>query len=169
MVTFVITQEEVTSNYTNVEEDIRAKKTARDKLDNIIWTAEKFSQKIQSHHVFWKISRNYLRFKELEKVTCQSSSLVSSLSLSNLFTTVTPELSQEPSTFSPSVVHINFFSLQLCPQTCVSKPIKVSDEQRDLPSKSPTFQDPLVMFSIGHWSQTTHLSAHFFIHKMETV
>lgn len=53
------------------------------------------------------------------------SSLVSSLSLSDLFTTIALELSLEPPTFSPSVMQIKFFPLQLHPQTCISKPIEV--------------------------------------------
>ena len=53
------------------------------------------------------------------------SSLDSFWFFSNLFTTFAPDQAQEPPTFFPSVMQINFFSLQLHPQTFISKSVKV--------------------------------------------
>ena len=53
------------------------------------------------------------------------SSLDSFWFFSHLFTTFAPDQAQEPPSFFPSVMQINFFSLQLHPQTFISKSVKV--------------------------------------------
>lgn len=87
----------------------------------------KFSFHKKYSHIkqFGKLVEIIKDLRNLRKVVLLPSSLVSSLSLSDLFTTIALELSLEPPTFSPSVMQIKFFPLQLHPQTCISKPIEV--------------------------------------------